>query len=110
MDLLELFCAVDDFVKTIKTNDVYKISYIKNGKNFRGGKPKMSLSEMMAILIAYHSSNFKNFKAFYFYLLAQGSQDFPQAFELFQIPRLGAVLLTSAGPLFTVQVRGRDGN
>jgi hypothetical protein len=47
MNMLELFCAVDDFVKTIKTNDVYKISYIKNGASYRGGRPRMSLSEMM---------------------------------------------------------------
>lgn len=67
MDLLELFCVVDHFIKTIKTDEVYKISYIKNARDFCGGKPTMSLSEMMTILIAYHSSNFKNFKAYIFF-------------------------------------------
>ena len=78
MDLVELFCSVDDFVKTIKTDEVYKISQIKNDREFRGRKSRMSLSEIMTILIAYHSSNFKNFKAFYFNLSAHGRGYFPK--------------------------------
>ncbi len=76
MDLTTLFCELDDFVKALNyTNDQFLIT---TQKNKRGGSPRMSLSEMMTIIIRYHSSGFKNFKAFYFYLREERFAEFPK--------------------------------
>ena len=75
MDLTELFCSVDDFTKIISKNKQFKITYEKSR---RGGPAMMSLSEIMTIIIAYHSCGFKNFKAFYLYLLRERRKDFPK--------------------------------
>ncbi len=76
MDLTTLFCDIDDFVKALSYTN--KQLLITTGKSKRGGTPKMSLSELMTIIILYHSSGFKNFKAFYFHLLNQRSSEFPK--------------------------------
>jgi len=76
MDLTELFCEVDDFVKAFNKRKL-PIA-ITTGKSKRGTIPRMSLSELMTIIIAYHSSGFKNFKSYYFYLREQMREDFPQ--------------------------------
>lgn len=62
MDLTELFCDVDDFVKLQINN---RITDNKNNSNYFRPK-KLSDSEIMTIVIAYHQSGYKNFKAFYF--------------------------------------------
>lgn len=61
MDLTELFCDVDDFVKLQNNN---RLEENENNRNyFRPNK--LSDSEVMTISIAYHQSGYKNFKAFY---------------------------------------------
>jgi hypothetical protein len=79
MDLLKLFCDVDDFVKGLEKGNCSKISYTSKPPSDRPkvSKRRMALSEIMTILIAYHSSNFKNFKSFYFSLLMGTRKDFP---------------------------------
>ncbi len=73
-DLTELYCDIDDFIQDIeKSNNVNKIGYSKK----RGTPPRLSLSEILTIIVAYHSSGFKNFKRYYFYLLEQLKSDFP---------------------------------
>jgi hypothetical protein len=74
MDLVQLFCDVDDFVKALSSNKNYQISHLKSK---RGVTPRMSLSEMMTIIILYHSSGFKNFKSFYFYVRHHLKSEFP---------------------------------
>lgn len=51
MNLTELFCDVDDFVQ------------LKQNNYFRSNK--LSDSEIMAIIITYRQSGYKNFKTFY---------------------------------------------
>lgn len=74
MDLVRLFCDIDDHVKALyedKNNNFLTCKKVK-----RGYASRMSLSEIMTIIIWYHSSGFKNFKIFYFYLLNQKKSDF----------------------------------
>ncbi len=76
MDLTTLFCELDDFVNALDyTNEQILLT---TGKNSRGGKPRMSLSEIMTIIVFYHSSGYKNFKAFYFYLRNEKRSEFPK--------------------------------
>lgn len=67
MDLTELFCDVDDFVKLHSNN---RIDCSKSKRNY--SKPnRLSDSEIMTIVIAYHQSGYKNFKAFYWEYVAK---------------------------------------
>ncbi len=76
MDLTGLFCDIDDFVKALNKN--HQQILVLHAKSKRGVAARMSLSELMTIIVAYHSSNFKNFKSFYFYLRTYMRADFPQ--------------------------------
>ena len=75
LDFTVLYCSIDDFTKTLINDQQFKISYEKSK---RGGPALMSLSEIMTIVVAYHSSGFKNFKAFYLYLKSYRLRDFPK--------------------------------
>lgn len=81
MDLTPLFCQVDDFVKDLRKvsdkNPALELQFQLKKERPKGFPPRMSLSEMMTIIIAYHSSGFKNFKIFYFYLKTEKLKDFP---------------------------------
>jgi hypothetical protein len=61
--LLELFCNVDDFCKEFRPESEKK--KLPNGKIHRNRRRNMTISEMMTILIAFHQSGYRNFKAFY---------------------------------------------
>lgn len=74
MDFTELFCSVDDFfIDFSKTCNLF----IQNKKKKPGTKSKLSLSEIVTILIAYHQSSFRHFKAFYLFLSNEKLHDFP---------------------------------
>ena len=75
MDLTKLFCDIDDFVKALVANN--KLQLISN-KSKRGQVARMSLSEMMTIIVLYHSSGFKNFKYFYLSLKETHRKEFPE--------------------------------
>jgi len=61
--LLELFCDVDDFCK--KSRPEVDKKMLMSGKRHRNRERNMTTSEMMTILIAFHQSSYRNFKAFY---------------------------------------------
>lgn len=75
MDLTELFCDVDDFCKN---NPIDKQTFLLNAHEKRKRHRKKSLtdSEIMTILIYFHSSNYRNFKAFYLEYVCNHLVDF----------------------------------
>ncbi len=73
--LLELFCTIDDFLKSQKSNHIKLVSSNKKPSNRSGS---LSLSELTTIFIWFHCSGYKNFKQFYIeYACRHLRKDFP---------------------------------
>ena len=62
MSILKLFCHVDDFFQWLVTWENAKLLGVTRK---RGPTPRLSLSEVMTILIHFHQSHYRDFKAFY---------------------------------------------
>jgi len=62
MSLLELFCAVDDFMLSFEPH--WKASQMQAGKQ-RERAGQLCPSEVMTILIHFHQSHYRTFKAYY---------------------------------------------
>jgi hypothetical protein len=60
--VLELFCDVDDFLKSEK-NIIYKSSLRKTNQRLRSAS--LSTSELVTIVVLFHSSGYKTFKHYY---------------------------------------------
>ena len=73
MNLLKLFCSVDDFCQKFKPQ--WHKTLLPN--TFRGPKCSLSLSEIITIMILFHQSNFRTFKYFYFNLQNYYQKEFP---------------------------------
>jgi len=63
MSLLELFCHVDDFCRVFQTH--WEPSLLAQSVKRRERARSLSLSEIMTILIHFHQSHYRDFKAFY---------------------------------------------
>lgn len=61
--LLHLFCDVDDFCQSFLP--AWRASLLDSGLRHRQRQRRLSESEVMTILIAFHQSHYRNFKAFY---------------------------------------------
>ncbi|MBV8357480.1 MAG: hypothetical protein JO189_06030 [Deltaproteobacteria bacterium] len=61
--LVETFCAVDDFCQAFLPQ--WEAYLLGNGTALRGPKPKLSISEIITILLVLHGSQFKYLKSFY---------------------------------------------
>jgi len=61
--LVELFCHVDDFCKGFQP--VWRQQMLSSGARQRQRDRRLSLSEIMTILIHFHQSHYRNFKAYY---------------------------------------------
>lgn len=61
--LEELFCSVDDFCKRFEPR--WKRQLLGSGLQRRNRPRRLSLSEIMTILIAFHQSCYRNFKTYY---------------------------------------------
>ena len=59
MSLLELFCHVDDFCQGVEPD--WQRQLLGNGSRQRAGQ--LSTSEIMTILIYFHQSHYRTFKA-----------------------------------------------
>jgi len=96
VDLVELYCSIDDFWKNFKADwDKY---LIENNKPKRGPDPFLSIPEMMTIIILFHQSNFRTFKHFYiFYVQKYLSKDFP---TLISYPRFVSHMKDLFIPMF----------
>ena len=60
--LVNIFCHIDDFCKVLEKEKNKNL--IGNDKN-AGRKPRLSMSEILTIIIYYQMSGFKNFKIYY---------------------------------------------
>lgn len=63
MSLLHLFCDVDDFCQSFIPD--WECQLLASGERQRRRQSKLSVSEMMTILIHFHQSHYRDFKAFY---------------------------------------------
>ncbi|MEH2107454.1 IS982 family transposase [Nostoc sp.] len=61
--LEELFCSVDDFCQTFEPQ--WELQLLGNGLQKRKRDRSLCLSEIMTILIGFHQSCYRNFKAYY---------------------------------------------
>ena len=75
MDFTELFVDVDDFTKGFEVElERYRLVDDRSRRRREG---QLSGSEIMTLLIAFQTSNFRDFKHFYLYLLTHHRHDFP---------------------------------
>lgn len=75
--LLEIFCNVDDFCKGFLP--WWNAQLIADGKKKRNRESKMSLSEIMTILIYFHHSHYRDFKHYYtHYVCKHLHSEFPE--------------------------------
>ncbi len=63
MNILAVFCQVDDFCKVFEPK--FNQRLLDNGERKRIKQAKLSRAEVMTILIAFHKSGFRNLKTFY---------------------------------------------
>lgn len=76
MSVLELFCAVDDFMLSFAPH--LKAIQLATGKQ-RERRGQLYPSEVMTILIHFHQSHYRTFKAYYTeYVQVHLSREFPQ--------------------------------
>lgn len=76
MQLLKLFCSIDDFWKTFKNE--WEKHLIGTGKSKRGPEPMLSISEMLTIVILFHQSHYRTFKHFYTFVSTHMRKEFPK--------------------------------
>jgi Transposase DDE domain len=74
--LLELFCDVDDFCQSFLP--FWRKQLLVAGEIHRQRERSLSVSEIMTILIHFHQSHYRDFKAYYMeYVLERLSSEFP---------------------------------
>jgi hypothetical protein len=61
--LVELFCDVDDFCQEFMP--IYEKHLLESGMKKRRRARSLAVSEVMTILIHFHQSHYRNFKAYY---------------------------------------------
>lgn len=77
MDILTLFCQIDDFCQKFELK--FKQQLLSEGKISRNKPSKMAMSEVMTILVLFHQSGFRTLKTFYQEKVSRYHQaDFPK--------------------------------
>lgn len=95
MSLTELFCDVDDFCQAFLP--IWEQKQLQDGSRKRLRKSQLSMSEIMTIIILFHQSNYRTFKAFYTnYVQVHLKTAFP---SLVSYPRFVALMPSAFGPL-----------
>jgi hypothetical protein len=104
MSVLELFCAVDDFMLSFASQ--CQASQLK-GRKQRDRAGHLCPSEVMTILIHFHQSHYRTFKAYYMdYVQVHLSSEFP---HLVSYPRFVALIPRMMVPLLAY-LQSRYGN
>lgn len=75
MDWVALHCAVDDFCKAYEA--VAHERAIGDGTRRRKRAGRLSLAEMLTIVIGFHGSGFRTFKGYYLWLSTERRGEFP---------------------------------
>ena len=76
MSILDIFCDVDDFM--ILFDRWFKEHALTHKPSNRGCKATLSMSEVMTIIIWFHQSHYRDFKAFYTQYVQHLRAEFPQ--------------------------------
>jgi hypothetical protein len=63
MSLLELYCAVDDFCQAMEQEQAGRL--VRAGDQGRQRAGNLSNSEALTIMIHFHQSHYRTFKAYY---------------------------------------------
>jgi IS5 family transposase len=69
MDLTALFCHIDDFWQAFQP--VWEQQLLASGERQRQRRTQLSMSEIMTLVILFHQSGFRTFKAFYCHYVCQ---------------------------------------
>lgn len=95
ISLLELFVSVDDFCQVFLP--VWEAKQLKDGSKKRLRRGQLSVSELMTIIIHFHPSQYRNFKAYYTEPVCQHlCSEFP---NLVSYERFVALMPSVLGPL-----------
>lgn len=95
MNLLELYCHVDDFVKAFMLE--WNKHLLEAGKKKRHRVSRLSLSEIITLLVHFHQSSYRNFKSYYLLHVSQYLRaEFP---NLLSYHRFVALVPTVFAPL-----------
>ncbi len=62
MDILPLCCDIDDFCQFFEP--LWKQRLLSSGERQRDRAPRLCLSEVMTIVVLFHASSYRNFKAY----------------------------------------------
>lgn len=95
MNLLELYCHVDEFIKAFMPE--WNKHLIDQNKKKRQRKSRLSISEIVTLLIHFHQSHYRDFKAYYLLHVSRHLQsEFPRLLSykrfIALIPRVFAPL------------------
>ena len=63
MDILPVFCDIDDFCQFFEPP--WKRRLLSTGRRQRDRAARLCLSEVMTIIVLFHTSSYRNFKAYY---------------------------------------------
>lgn len=74
--LVEIFCAVDDFCQEFMPS--YEAQLLADGQRQRRREGRLWVGEVMTLMIHFHQSHYRNFKAYYLnYVRVHLSAEFP---------------------------------
>jgi hypothetical protein len=97
MDIVTLFCDVDDFCKKYEANTQIRLA----DKTKRNRKCRLSKSEIMTILIYFHASNYRNFKHYYLEYICKCLNDyFPNLISYNRFVEIGQKVASELSTFF----------
>lgn len=94
MDWTETYCRIDDFCQVFEPEWHQRL--LASGERRRRRESRLSTSEIMTIVVMFHSSNYRTFKLFYLMVAEKHRSEFPQ---LVSYSRFIALMQSTLGPL-----------